>query len=1473
MSRPVPCAGSAYCGGFDLPNVGQSAECLSDSNSRGGCYNVYGGGNSCWQQVPQSKCCGNGKCSGQYSRYGPSHCACSLGWTGAKCNKRIGPPPPAPPPPPPPPSPPTTPGPGGGDEAAVTTGASAPSCTFDTEESEKTSSTTCGWTETGKNAWERGSRTPSAKTGANTAQSGKFFMFLETSNGHDGDVSYLVSPKLTTGTYAMAFFYHMYGETIGVLSAQVLHGTKWSTVWTKRGEQQSTQSASWKRAMLSLPPGTTKVRFKASKGASYTGDISLDTVSFIQTKDKASDCVGVWTACSVGGVHTFRVVKAGAHGGRNCDHADGAIESCQFSDHTPSSHQTKPGSDTSVVVRCKAGAACSQLTDFTGRKLASAAIIDKELISQTFEGIAGITYTLAVRQMASIETAPISGDASGTPADATKVSIRIAAAASLDARPRAVSQAGTKGTYQYAGTPDATIQWICPGTGSWTILLGAHCTPSAEQPSCAFGVTTAMTSRDKSVETGALTCSSPLGTPGRVCQGVEVTIAVPTPHSGGGGAELQAQMAQMFSVSAAPTAVIPTKITLGSGGKRVNVQVEMRAANADALKKLGNCLDQASTVDELQRCGEHNAISSKKVSALESPTKVCKKTVSALSGRRTLQSCSAFCSAGRPCTPPCKSWGCSNCAGGALTTGPVGHSGHHTQPSSQPPPPPAPPPRYGWTGNYGCTRYQCVRECHCGNSGSAPRCSTCNYSCKGLAKFPSRAAWQAFCVDHRDCPSCAAHGTNYQIGTPPTTQQPRGNCPANSHEAGNRLSEDLYYNGMSCECDAGFEKAPSGIACTPKPVGSAVVGRGQCQDSKPFVYSSSTYGTITCSSLPSNKEAQQECSPSSRYGLFQACPVACNSLCAINDATKITPTSVQTFVNGRMHGINAWFLFEGTAGVQYQIETHNEGKMYLYDASLMSAGSYAPKKAMIGGTEHSRLFSNVPYQQLTWTCPTSGSYAVLIAQSRFDCNNKCGRTDLSITGGSDVNALKLVPNAAPLDIATACTIDDRLATLPICHYRQITGNKDNGWLNGLGSMQYVMHLDGHAGHTYQFDFRAWSRSRINDVARNKWFTIKVPDKGGHGYNTEKMSYGGSNGVHARVTLYPPSAVGGTRGWENHVVRLGDWQRNGGKSLNDDSSYESYPGTSQGDCQAFNWTCAASGTWMVVVEANCDAMNNKHCASGFSLTTRSTDESGSKLSCSKKNGESICTGPVKQVSLETDAQMAQLFHTSKPVDALVPIHRIPPLAFAANQEGSAQLAQMFHIANPPALTVVKKVAPSAKAGHTDVTIEIRAANADVTNSISQCLHGPEVATALAGNDGESLAQMAQMFPPAHHCARLRPVKVQASAALGRQCVTTPQLNAAGRALTAACCGNRGPCSVVATCSVPCSRGLREFQSKCQAALNMHGDSQLTQLVHSAANVCSAGYGRYGGMFGGNVGPNTGGGLQGAPVPPPPRGNGH
>ena len=220
-----------------------------------------------------------------------------------------------------------------------------------------------------------------------------------------------------------------------------------------------------------------------------------------------------------------------------------------------------------------------------------------------------------------------------------------------------------------------------------------------------------------------------------------------------------------------------------------------------------------------------------------------------------------------------------------------------------------------------------------------------------------------------------------------------------------------------------------------------------------------------------------------------------------------------------------------------------------------------------------------------------------------------------------------------------------------------------------------------------------------------------------------MNFQGSNGLYTRVTLYPPAAVGGARGWENHVVHLGNWKASGSKPSSDNSGYTSYPGQNEGDCQSFNWTCAASGTWRIVFEANCDVIKDKECSSGFSLKTTSKDESGSHLHCSQqKDGTSVCTGPRKSVSLETSAQMARMFgalrqqqqqQQQQSGNHVQPVHLInndPHLA--TSTEAQAQFARMFgtHISHPPALTLVKNVGPSSKDGHTDVTIEIRAANA-------------------------------------------------------------------------------------------------------------------------------------------------------------------
>ena len=85
----------AYCGGFDLANHGQARQCLSDSNSRNGCMNRYGVGNSCWRSTSQNKCCNHGVCAGIYDRYN-SHCRCDPGWKGKRCDQRAAPPPPPP---------------------------------------------------------------------------------------------------------------------------------------------------------------------------------------------------------------------------------------------------------------------------------------------------------------------------------------------------------------------------------------------------------------------------------------------------------------------------------------------------------------------------------------------------------------------------------------------------------------------------------------------------------------------------------------------------------------------------------------------------------------------------------------------------------------------------------------------------------------------------------------------------------------------------------------------------------------------------------------------------------------------------------------------------------------------------------------------------------------------------------------------------------------------------------------------------------------------------------------------------------------------------------------------------------------------------------------------------------------------------------------------------------------------------------
>ena len=81
----------------------------------------------------------------------------------------------------------------------------------------------------------------------------------------------------------MAFYYHMYGATIGSLQVQMSEDSScddlsaWTTVWSKNGEM----GYAWQSASINSFGSNiyTCLRFYSVSGSSYTGDIAIDEVT------------------------------------------------------------------------------------------------------------------------------------------------------------------------------------------------------------------------------------------------------------------------------------------------------------------------------------------------------------------------------------------------------------------------------------------------------------------------------------------------------------------------------------------------------------------------------------------------------------------------------------------------------------------------------------------------------------------------------------------------------------------------------------------------------------------------------------------------------------------------------------------------------------------------------------------------------------------------------------------------------------------------------------------------------------------------------------------------------------------------------------------------------------------------------------------------------------------------------------------
>ncbi len=126
--------------------------------------------------------------------------------------------------------------------------------------------------------------TPSSSTGPSSAESGSFYVYVETSNPNNPNkTTILNSPcfNLSSATSAdMTFKYHMTGNAVGVLRLEASNdnGSTWSQIWSKSSDQGS----AWNDAnvdLTSYASNSVQFRFIGTSGSGWQGDMAVDTIS------------------------------------------------------------------------------------------------------------------------------------------------------------------------------------------------------------------------------------------------------------------------------------------------------------------------------------------------------------------------------------------------------------------------------------------------------------------------------------------------------------------------------------------------------------------------------------------------------------------------------------------------------------------------------------------------------------------------------------------------------------------------------------------------------------------------------------------------------------------------------------------------------------------------------------------------------------------------------------------------------------------------------------------------------------------------------------------------------------------------------------------------------------------------------------------------------------------------------------------
>lgn len=121
--------------------------------------------------------------------------------------------------------------------------------------------------------------TPSGSTGPSGAQSGSYYIYVETSSGSsytsgNTDIIQYNLPSSETDGY-VSFYYNQYGLDQGTLHLEAYTGSSWTSLWSSTGNQ----GTSWINITNKTFSGATAIRFRNVAAGGYRGDIALDNIT------------------------------------------------------------------------------------------------------------------------------------------------------------------------------------------------------------------------------------------------------------------------------------------------------------------------------------------------------------------------------------------------------------------------------------------------------------------------------------------------------------------------------------------------------------------------------------------------------------------------------------------------------------------------------------------------------------------------------------------------------------------------------------------------------------------------------------------------------------------------------------------------------------------------------------------------------------------------------------------------------------------------------------------------------------------------------------------------------------------------------------------------------------------------------------------------------------------------------------------